>query len=537
VSARARIVALLAAAAFALTGCADPDGGRAGQPVAVPSSAAPPLGPSTAPDPAAVEAGLAARGGASAAPPPVAASARSAAEQRTGDRAHPQILAQYGGAYEGPVAAYVRDVGMRLVARTEQPRERWTFTVLDTPEVNAFALPGGYVYVTRGLIALADDEAELAGVIGHEIGHVTARHSAGRQQRAGLAQLGVLAAVVGAAALGVEGPALDAIGQGASAIGQGAVASYSREQEFEADALGVRYLAAAGYDPFAQADFLESMQAQSALSARLAGGAYDPNRVSFFATHPAAADRARQAAALAAGTGAQGGPRDRDRFLSAIDGLTYGDSARQGFVRGRRFVHPELRFAFEAPPGFVIANSAAAVTMRGPNGAAIVFDGGRDPGGALDAYVARGWAGEIARQSRTGDLQGLRRFSVGGYEAATADLPVATRGGVKVARLVAIRAEGGRIYRFTGLADPRDARGLDAALAAAASFRGLSAAEARAERPWRVRVVTVKPGETSASLAAAMPFDRLAVERFRVLNGLAPGQEPRAGDRVKIVVP
>jgi predicted Zn-dependent protease len=478
--------------------------------------------------------GCAAPGG-----PPETTAVRAASDARLGAGAHRQILARYGGAYEGAVAGYVRDLGMRIAARSEQPDAAWTFTVLDTPVVNAFAIPGGYVYVTRGLIALADDEAELAGVIGHEIGHVTANHSAERRTQSAVAQLGVLAAVIGAAALGVEGPALDAVGQVGSAVGQGAVASYSRAQELEADRLGVRYLARAGYDPSAQADFLESLSEQTALQARLAGGAYDPNRVDFFATHPATAARVREAIAAVEAEGGlaapAGAPRNRDAFLRAIEGMTYGDSAAHGFVRDGRFIHPELRLAFAAPEGWRIVNAAQAVTMRGPGGS-VVFDGGADPGGPLERYVGEVWPAQIARGARTGRVQDLSRFTIDGMEAAAAWLPVQTRGGGAAARLTAIRAPDGRLWRFLGLADPGNPAAMEAVAAAPRSFRRLSSAEAARFRPWRIAIRAVRAGDSVASLAARTPFETEREARFRVMNGLKPGETLRPGQRVKLVV-
>ena len=483
---------------------------------------------------AALAVGLAGCAGGGGAPQTVAQ--RGAGDQRLGAEAHRQILAQYGGAYDGPVAAYVERLGRRLAAESEQPGAPWTFTVLDSPVVNAFAISGGYVYVTRGLVTLADDEAELAGVIGHEIGHVTADHSAERRQQQTLAQLGSLAAVIGAAALGVEGAGLDMIGQLSQAAGQGAVASYSRGQELEADRLGVRYLARAGYDPEAQADFLESLAEQTALEARIAGASYNPNRVDFFATHPATAARVREAirAAGVEGAGASGAPRNRDAFLAAIDGMVYGDSPAHGFVRGDRFIHPELRFAFAAPEGYRITNAAQAVTMRGPRGA-VIFDGGRDPGGPLDRYVAEGWAAALARQARVGRLQGLESFSIDGKAAAGAWLPIRTREGVRAARLTAIRMGDGRVYRFMGLADPNDRAAMAAAEAAPRSFEALSAAEARRAEPYRVGVATVRAGDSAASLAARMPFGAANEARFRVLNDLGPNETLRPGQRVKLI--
>ena len=474
--------------------------------------------------------------GAPAEGPPTTAT-RDPGDARLGAEARPQLIARYGGEVSGPLAEYVTRLGRRIAAESEQPTASWTFTVLDTPVVNAFATPGGFVYLSRGLIALADDEAELAGVIGHEIGHVTADHTARRRRQSTIAQIGTLAAVIGASVLGAEGAMLDAIGQSAAAIGQGAVANFSREQELEADRLGVRYLARAGYDPEAQADFLESMQAQSALQAELAGRAYDANRVDFFATHPATAARVREAirAASAEGLDMSGDrPRNRDVFLNAIDGMVYGDSRAQGFVRDGRFLHPELRFAFAAPEGFTITNSAQAVTMQGRSGR-IVFDGGRDPGVPPARYIAEGWAPALAERAKTGRLSELESFRVDGLEAAGAWMPIRTRQGEALARLTAIRAGGGRLYRFFALVDPRDRSARAAALAAPRSFERLSMTEAARLQPYRIRIVTVGRGDTVESLAARMPFDRANVERFRVLNDLRPGERVAPGDRVKLV--
>ena len=479
-------------------------------------------------------------GGSAGRPPaegPPTTRARDPGDARLGAEARPQLIARYGGAVTGPLADYVTRLGRRIASESEQPEAAWTFTVLDTPVVNAFATPGGYVYVSRGLIALADDEAELAGVIGHEIGHVAADHAARRRRQSTLARLGALAAVIGASVLGAEGAMLDAVGQSAAAIGQGAVASFSREQELEADRLGVRYLARAGYDPEAQADFLESMQAQSALQSELAGRAYDANRVDFFATHPAAAARVREAirAAAAEGLDMPGDrPRDRDRFLNAIDGMVYGDSRAQGFVREGRFLHPELRFAFAAPEGFTIANSARAVTMQGRSGR-IVFDGGRDPGLAPARYIAEAWAPALAERAPTGRLSDLESFRIDGLEAAGAWMAVRTREGAALARLTAIRAGDGRLYRFFALVDPRDRSARAAARAAPRSFERLSMAETARLQPYRIRIVTVGRRDTVESLAARMPFERANLERFRVLNDLSPGERVAPGDRVKLV--
>ncbi|MCL5776358.1 M48 family metalloprotease [Limibaculum sp. FT325] len=461
---------------------------------------------------------------------------RSVSEQRQGDSNHAKIVARFGGEYrDARIQDYVERIGRRVAAISEQPNERWTFTVLDSPDINAFAIPGGYVYVTRGLLALAENEAQLAGVIGHEIGHVTAGHSGQREDRSTVAGLGLLLGAIGLSAIGVD----PSVTRGALELGQvaagGIVASYSRQDELEADHLGIRYLARAGYDPYAQAEFLDNMAASAALDARAAGRRYDPNQVDFFASHPATGQRTRQAIDTARAQGAISGTGElgADRHLAAIDGMAWGQSPEQGIVEGVSFRHPRLGFAFEAPSGYRLTNTPSAVLAQGSGNTRLIFDGGADPGGALDSYIANRWVPEIARQTRVGQLARLEQLTINGLPAARGVLPVALQNGTYDALLVAIRMDG-TIYRFTGLA-PRGSRALNDMAVAANSFRRLSAAERSAIKARRVGIVTVGRADTAESLGQRMAVDALPVERFRVLNGLRPGEQPRPGERVKLV--
>ncbi|HUF85938.1 MAG TPA: M48 family metalloprotease [Thermohalobaculum sp.] len=459
---------------------------------------------------------------------------RSAAEQRQGDQAHRRIVAGFGGEYrDARVSAHVDGIGRRLAAVTEQPGAPWTFTVLDSPTINAFAIPGGYVYVTRGLLGLAGDEAQLAGVIGHEMGHVVAGHSSLRRDRAATASLGLLAGVLGLGMLGLDPNAAGALLDVGQAAAGGYLAAHSRGDEIEADRLGIVYLARAGYDPFAQAEFLDRLRAWQELQARIAGQGYDPNRVDFFSSHPASAERTRQAIGVARGAGGFGNERGTGRFLAAIDGIVWGDSARQGFVRGRTFSHTELGFTFTVPRGFTIRNAADRVTAAGPQGARFVLDAGRDPGGPLTGYIARVWAPAIARGQRTGALTGLTGGRINGLDAARAVLPVELGGRVYEALLMAVRLDG-TVYQSTGIA-PRGAGMLGALEEAGRSFRRLPAAQAAQLRERRIRVVTAQPGETAEGLARRMNVEERHAEQFRVLNGLGPGEPVRAGQQVKLV--
>lgn len=474
--------------------------------------------------------------GGGAGPQPNTAPVRSATEQRQGDSTHAQVVQRFGGEYrDARLQAYVDSIGRRIAAVSEQPNERWTFTVLDSPTVNAFATPGGYVYITRGMLALAENEAQLAGVIGHEIGHVTAGHGGERQERSAIAGLGLLLGAIGLSVMGAD----PSVARSALEIGQvaagGVIASYSRQDEIEADYLGIRYLARAGYDPYAQAKILDNLAASTALDARTAGKEYDPNRVDFLASHPATGPRTREAIETARREGAigTGGEIGEDRHLAAIDGMIWGQSRSQGVVEGTTFSHPVLGFTFSAPRGFRMTNTPAAVIADGPGNTRLVMDGARDPRGPLDSYIANQWSGDIARQVRTGRLANLERLTIGGLPAAQAVLPVQLQNGVYDALLVAIRYDG-TLYRFTGLA-PQGSSALPSLARAAASFRPLSAAERRAIPERRIEIVTVRPGDTAESLGRLMAVDEMAVERFRVLNGLRGGEQPREGRRVKIV--
>ena len=451
-----------------------------------------------------------------------------AQESKLGAQEHPKILKEFGGAYtEGGIDRYVDAIGQRLASHSELAGQRFTFTVLDDPVVNAFALPGGYVYVTRGLLALAQDEAQLAGVLGHEIGHVTGRHAAQRSTRSTLAGLGSLAATLGAAALGAGGEAVRSIGQLSQVAAKGTVASFSRSQELEADRLGVRYLGRSGYDPFAQSEFLDLMRAQASLAARLKGSTKDPNQVSFFSTHPATGERVGEAVRAAQASGIpvnSGAPRNRDAFLRAIDGMTYGDSARQGFVRGQNFYHVPLNFAIAAPPGYDIVNSSDAVILklRNADNVGAKFTGAKRETGDMLAYVRRA----------AGVRDGGQRLSINGMPAAT--VTKSGQGGA-FGRLVAIDA-GDAIYRFLFVAPGGQAQRYDADFHAIAnSFRRLNAADRASLRPYRIRIHRVGPGDTVESLAARTPFQNAQVDRFRVLNGLKPGQRLQPGQLVKLV--
>lgn len=443
-------------------------------------------------------------------------------EASLGEQEHKKIVPQFGGVYQDPaISAYVASIGGLLVRTSETPGVKFTFTVLDTPIVNAFALPGGYVYITRGLLALAENEAELAGVLAHEIGHVTARHSAeryGQNMAAGIANLGL--------GLLLGGAASDAFGT-ASAL---ALRSFSREHEDEADLLGARYMSRAGYDPKAMATFLQKLQANKRLEAELRGKPGEADQFDIMQTHPRTADRIAKAIKTAAGTTVADPMTARDIYLDKIDGLLYGDNPDQGFVRGRAFLHPKLRFTFQVPPGFRLFNSMSQVIAYGPEGAVILFDRARKPSrAAMTTYLTEVWA-------KGAGLKGVEAITINGMAAATGSVRLNTQRGPRDARLLAIRYDRQSIYRMLFITPPKLTGTLARPLRETTySFRGLSEAEAAALTPLRLKVHRVRPGESAATIASRMPFEDYHLPRFLVMNGMSQGDPLKPGNKVKTV--
>ncbi len=448
-----------------------------------------------------------------------------AEEIRIGRELHPKVLEEFGGTYhDAAVNAYVNHVGQTLAGHSELAHLNFTFTVLNSDVVNAFAVPGGYVYVTRALVALAGNEAELAGVLAHEIGHVTARHTAERYSQAMLA--GLLAGI-GGAAVGHAGLA-NVLESGAAVYLQG----FSRDQEYESDLLGVRYLMRAGYENRAMASFLGKLQAHSRLEARLSGRPEAADAFNIMSTHPRTADRVERAmqAALARGRPAARPRLGAETFLNQIDGMFVGGDPRNGIIKGRRFIHPRLRFRFEVPEGFRLINGQDKVGAIGPKGARIIFDLARPRGRVRAAdYMVRTWAPRAR-------LQSVERITVNGLDAATGTTRVQTKKRAYDVRLVAIAATSGTVYRFLLATPPALTKRLSVGLRRTTfSFRLLTPRQAKRARPFRLRVITAKAGDTVETLAARLPYERHRVERFRVLNGLQPGEEIRGQRWVKIV--
>jgi len=270
-------------------------------------------------------------------------------------REHQRILAAYNGAYEDPkLEGLLNQVVASLVAASERPEVQYRVTILNSASINAFALPSGQLYVTRGLIALANDTSELASVLSHEMSHVIARHAAMREDQA--RQVALVSRVVQDV---LSDPETGALALAKSKI---ALASFSRAQEFEADGIGIGIATRAGYDAYGAVRFLTSMGRNAELKSSPGQLHIDPRAPDFLSSHPATPERIKNAQANARQFNAPGArEHDKATYLAGIDGLVYGEDPSEGFVRGRRFLHPKLGFTFLAPEGFTLDNTAQAV--------------------------------------------------------------------------------------------------------------------------------------------------------------------------------
>ncbi len=441
----------------------------------------------------------------------------ASSEAKVGADEHAKVEAQFGKFMTGPIADYVNSVGQRVAKNTERKDVQYRFYVLDTPMVNAFALPGGYTYFSRGLLTLANSEAELAAVIGHEIGHITARHAASRMSQGMVAGLG--AAVIGAAVGG-------AAGQVASLGSNLYISSYSRGQEHQSDELGVRYLHRAGYDPMAMAQFLYSLDRQSKLEAKENGKGTGFN---YFSTHPLTAERVQKARQEAAKFAANN-TENRKTYLNKINGLIYGDSPDQGFAKGNRFYHPALDFTFTVPKGSKITNATSQVISQHPNGTTVVFDFAKSKTTNPSTFVTQDWL-------KGKNAAPVEAISVNGQRGATTAFAGNVQGKNVTIRLTAIEKSPGQYYRFQ-MAIPRNVSGAftNELKETTYSLRKMTGREKASVQPKKIRVLVAPAGSTVASMANRMNVDGNKTERFLVLNGLQANQPIIAGQPYKIVM-
>jgi len=413
-----------------------------------------------------------------------------------------RVLMAFGGEYSSSTARSQLDAILaRLVAVSDEPGQSYRVTILNSPSPNAFALQSGDVFVTRGLLALVDDPSEIAAVMAHELAHITARHASQRSELAQRANVENQDATQPAQAL---------VSSLVASKGQIALASFSRVQELEADTIGVRWMAKAGFDPFGAARILTMLSRDAGLRASIFGESKQKVAMNFLAGHPSTPERIVKVLAVSKDAG--GTPVDeneRIRWLNAIDGMIYGDDPAQGLIRGRHFTHPKLGIKFDAPETFVLDNSSSALVGVLPGKpVALRFDRIDARGQTPEQAVQSGWV----EGTTLGEVESINSH---GIKGAT----VLAKGQDWQFRLAGL-AKDGVIYRFIFAAQPLTAD-LDGLIRQSiGSFASLSEAEIEQARPLRIRSVIAQQGETAETLSKRMGTVERPYERFLVLNGL-----------------
>jgi len=432
---------------------------------------------------------------------------------KLGAKEHPKLVASYGGAYKSEkLERLLAPIAGALVTHSATPDQTFSITVLNSPSVNAFALPGGFLYITRGLLILANDESEIAAVLAHEMAHVSSNHGIERRKQANANTIAerVVSDVV----------TNDVAGKVAKASSARRLAVFSQEQELQADAVGIKLIGKAGFDPFAASRFLVSMERYSSLRR---GDKSKTNDMSD--THPSTPRRVELARRHARALGPPDSSKiKRKRYLDGINGLLFGDSEKEGYVRGQRFSHSALNITFSVPNGFELSNRAQAVLAAGPNETAMRFDavsskGRGDPAG----YMQSGWVNGL-------DASSVRATTINGFDAATGR---AIAGNWQFA--VTVLAVNKRHFRFI-LAAPKNAQDVQPlSTQIVKSFRFMTKRENAELKPLRLKVVQARRGASIAQLSKQMNGVSNGENLFRALNGLDSNVSQLAGGLVKIV--
>lgn len=425
------------------------------------------------------------------------------------------------GVYDDPeLQRYVSDLGVRLAKVSHRPQLPWHFTVVDNAAINAFAAPGGYIYITRGILAYMQDEAELVGVLGHEIGHVTARHAAQQYTRATGGTLGLIA-------LGIFVPAARPFGDLAS-TGLGLLfLKYGRDDELQSDRLGVEYGAAAGWDPLGVPRFLRTLSRVSEMSERGV-----PNWLS---THPEPASRVEVARPLAEAQAAgRELARNREAYERRIDGVVFGDNPKDGIVRGNAFLHPVLRFAIEFPEGWEVQNTPQQVMARAPGQQRYMLlqivqkPNGRDIEQIAVNHMTTGGFQRVSGERTR--INGLDAY-LGVYRGAIEGLGQV---GMRTGHIV---MPDRTVYVVAGFAPQAQYDAVNpVATASIQSFRQLTRQQAEEIRPNRLDFYTVRAGDTWQSIAQGASRGLVTAPTLAIMNGAELDAQPRTGTRIRIVV-
>ena len=451
-----------------------------------------------------------------------------AQERQIGTESDQQIIAQFGVYDNAALSTYVNGIAQSTLrtsawGQPETPAEirntPFTFRVLDSPVVNAFALPGGFIYVTRGLLAFLENEAQLSVVLGHEIGHVLARHSSRQAQRAQLGQFGVLGAAVLGGVIG-GGRVAEGIAQYGGTGAQLLLLSYGRDAERESDLAGVAYAELAGYDAAEAARFFRSLKRLSAES-----GQSVPN---FLASHPDPGEREQTIRQLAAQT-STGTAVEAAAYLRQIDGIVLGEDPRQGFTEGATFFHPELRFRFDFPQGWQVTNTPQAVQITEPNGRAQVQMT------LVQQTSAQAAAQALASQPGVQTSGGVRPATINGNRATTLSGAVAQQQGA-IQFTAAFVEYGGNVYQLLGIAPQASFATHERAMQQSVqSFARLTESRYLNRAPVRLDVTTTSRAASIQSLLSGRTLPAgLTAEEVAIMNQVTLTESLPSGTRVKL---
>lgn len=442
-------------------------------------------------------------------------------EVQIGQEQDAQVRKEMGVYSDRALQQYISDIGLKLAQTSERPGLPWHFAIVDVPAINAFALPGGYIYITRGILPFLQDEAQLAGVLGHEIGHVNARHAARQYSRSTASQLGLL---VGAILVPQARPFAQLGETGLGLL----MLKNSRDDELEADSLGVQYAARAGWDPDGIPQMLTTL-------ARIEEASDNKGVPNWMQTHPVAEDRVEkvQNAVRDAETGARAFTTDRDGYLKRVDGIVYGDNPDQGIVRGATFLHGSLRFALDFPEGWDVTNGTSQVVAKQPGAESVMLlqPLQRPSGRTIEDAALLGMENAGLRPVSGGrtTINGLEAY-LGTYAGA---LQGFGRAEVRAAHIVHERS----VYLVAGIAPQQAYDSAEPSFdKAIRSFRPLTRADAENLHPNRIDLYTARAGDTWQGIAERAGKGVVKPTTLAIMNGHAVNDPPRAGERLKIVV-
>ncbi len=439
-------------------------------------------------------------------------------EIELGKQTDESVAAQYGLYDDAALQGYISKMGLAIAAKSQRPGLPWRFSVLDSPVVNAFAVPGGSVYVTRGILAMMSSEAELAAVLGHEIGHVNARHSMSQMSKQQVAQIGLVAGSV------ISKKFAQYAGLASAGL-QVLFLKYSRDNENQADALGVGYSRATGYDPADMAVTFRALQRMGDMS----GGSSLPG---FLSTHPLTADRIANVQAMLQPQDASLARRP-EAYLRTVEDVVYGEDPRQGYVENSVFYHPGLRFQFAVPSGWTVENTPGSVTLvAADQSAGVVMRGGKSTDSPQE-YARK--AAETITQSG-GKLVEEKSATFNGLAGYEQGYTIAQEGQSTIRMRLSCVKKGDTIFAFQAMSPADGFAKYDPSFkSVVGSFRDLTDASKINRAPKRLALVKANGTDTLQAILKRSGVTEKAWPTFAVMNGLELTAVPAAGTLIKAI--